>query len=61
MQDTTQNADQHRRDEGREVRARCWAYILACFEEKKAAEEHGVGHDDKEYEDIHADEGLPHK
>jgi hypothetical protein len=38
-QGSTHDTDKRRQDEGREVRARCWAYIFACFEAKRKAEQ----------------------
>jgi hypothetical protein len=52
-QDSVRNADMARQKEGREVRARCWAYIFACFATKKTAEQ--SGHDNGKIERVGAE------
>jgi hypothetical protein len=59
-QNNAQNADKCCQEDGREVRARCWAYIFACFAAKKTAEQ--SSHDDgKKDEDVGAERTLPKK
>jgi len=58
--DSTRNADERRREEGREVRARCWAYIFACYEARRTSEQSG-NNDGKKDEDIRSEERLLQK
>jgi hypothetical protein len=56
--DNINNAHDRGQDESREVRARCWSYIFACFEARKTSEQSDQ-EATKEVEHVRAEGSTP--